>query len=491
MIWLIARVLMFVALLVALDFVFALLVDTEGRVALQIGGMEYPPLTPLEFLAMLALVMLAGFLFFKLMGLAVATVRFLMGDQTALSRFWARAKERRGLESLSAGMVALAEGDLAAAEASARKATRLLGARDLTSLLNAQVAEAKGDLTGAKTHYRLLAKEPETAILGVKGLLTQAVKSGDTDRAVKLAQHAFAIRPRDAAVQQTLFDLQVKGGAWDGARATLAAMARSKTLPDDVARRRGAVVSLEMARAARAAGDKAAALKAADAAVTAAPGLAPAAVFAAEAHAEADEGKKAARILREAWRLAPQPALAEAFAALAPSESPSERRRRFRDLISANETHAESALLAAELAIADHDWSAARKALGALAETNPTHRSLAMMAAVEKSEGAPDSVVRGYLARAITAPRGAHWTCDKCAAAPGHWSAVCPSCGSFDTLDWRETASEPESFQASMLPLIVGDDADKAREDALDDEAVEEAVREAADPRRETADARG
>jgi hypothetical protein len=41
-----------------------------------------------------------------------------------------------------------------------------------------------------------------------------------------------------------------------------------------------------------------------------------------------------------------------------------------------------------------------------------------------------------------------------------------------------------------MLPLIVGDEADKAREDALDDEAAAEAVREAGDNRREAADAR-
>ncbi len=483
MIWLIARVLLFLALLIVADFVFALLVDTQGRVALEFQGVEYPPLTPLEFLLGFSLLMLAAWLLFKLAGLAIATIRFLLGDETALSRFWARAKERRGLEALSTGMVALAEGNLKGAEGAARKATRLLGARDLTSLLNAQIAEAKGDLNGARTHYRLLAKEPETAILGVKGLLTQAVKAGETERAAKLAEHAFAIRPRDAGVQRTLFDLQVKAGNWEGAKATLGAMARAKTLPEDVARRRAAVVALEMARDLRAAGEKVAALKAADEAVSLAPGLAPAAAFAAEAHAEAGDAKKSARILREAWRIAPQPALAEAFAALSPGESPSERRRRFRDLLAANEKSPETALLAADLAIADHDWAAARKALGTLPESSPTHRSLAMMAAVEKGEGGAESVVRAYLARAITAPRGAHWVCDNCAAAPGHWSAVCPSCGSFDALDWRETASEPESFSASMLPLMVDADGDKAREDALDDAAAEEAVREAADAR--------
>ena len=191
-------------------------------------------------------------------------------------------------------------------------------------------------------------------------------------------------------------------------------------------------------------------------------------------------------MIKEAWRQAPQPELAQAFAEIAPDESQTQRRRRFRDLIAVNPEHEESKFLAAELAIGDADWSAARKALGDLPSVKPTHRSLAMMAAIERGEGADDSVVRGYLARAVSAPRGAHWVCDRCAAAPGVWSARCPSCGGFDTLSWRETAEAPEAVGAAMLPLIVGEDAtqtDRAEEDRLDAEAAEEAVREAAPAR--------
>lgn len=479
MVWLILRVLLFVAVVAVIAVGAGVLVDTTGFVSINLAGADYPPLTLVEFAGLVAATMVALFLLYKLAGLTVAALRFVLGDETALSRFWSRAKERRGLEALSRGMVALAEGDHDAAAVAARKATRLLGSMPLTDLLNAQLAEARGDIQQAKRHYRALAKEPSTAMLGVKGLLAQAVKAGETERAMKLAEHAASIRPKDASVQQTLFDLQVRQSNWEGALRTLQALAKGKSLPRDVVARREAVLDLEIARGAKSAGDSRKAREAADAAVRAAPGLSPAAVFAAREHIAIGDVARAAKMLKEAWRQSPQPEIAAAFAELAPDETPAQRRRRFYELIGKNEDHDESRFLAAELAIADNDWREARRALGPLPERKPTHRALAMMAAIERGEGAAEHVVRGYLARAVTAPRGAHWVCDRCAAAPGAWSAVCPNCGGFDTLAWRETAEVEEALAASMLPLMVGTPEDRAEEDRLDAEAAEEAVREA------------
>jgi HemY protein len=478
MIWLVLRVVIFVGVVALVAALASLLVDTSGRVAITWGAYEYPPLSLVEFTLLTVLAMGVLFAVYKLAGLLVAVLRFALGDETALTRYWARAKERKGLEALSKGMVALAEGDAKTAAGHARRATRLLGHRELTDLLNAQIAEALGDVADAKRHYRALAKEPATAMVGVKGLLNQAVKRGETDRALKFAEHAFAMRPKDVEVQQTLLDLQVKGGNWEGALRTLAALVKGKALPKDVADRRQAVVNLERARAAKAAGDTRRAIEAADAAVKTAPGLSPAAVFAARLHIAHGDIGRAGKMLKEAWRQAPQPEIALAFAEISANESPSERRRRFRDLIGANADHEETQFLRAELAIADADWREARKALGDLPSVKPTHRSLALMAAVEKGEGASEAVVRGYLARAVSAPRGAHWKCERCGAAPGGWSAVCASCGGFDTLAWRETAEAADDMADAMLPLIL--DEDREEEDRLDAEAAEEAVRESA-----------
>ena len=41
-------------------------------------------------------------------------------------------------------------------------------------------------------------------------------------------------------------------------------------------------------------------------------------------------------------------------------------------------------------------------------------RALTIMAAIERGEGSSDEVVRGWLTKALPAPRGPQWVCDKC-----------------------------------------------------------------------------
>lgn len=454
MIWLILRVLLFALFLSVIGLGGAYLVDSPGQVAISWRGVEYPPLTHLEFIALIAVVVVGLMVLYKLLRLGSALLRFLLGDETALTRFWNRSKEKRGLEALTRGMIALAEGEPEKAESHAKRAGKMLGQNEMVLLLGAQIAEARGDADGARAQYRLLAKDPRTAVVGVKGLLGQAVRRGEMDKAMKLAEHAVMLKPKDRAVQQGLFELQVRNRDWDGAHKTLEAMVKAKILPNDVVQRRLAVLDYEAARAKHAAGDEAEALALAEDAVAEAPTFPPAAALAARLMAAAGQSRKAQRVLRDVWSEMPHPEIAEAWAALEPDETPAARRRRFRDLIATNPDHLESRLLDAELALADGDLPAARRALGTLPSDEPNQRTLALMGAVEKASGSPEAVVRGYLAKAVTAPRGPHWHCDRCGATPAAWAAVCPSCSGFDTLSWR-ARGEGSGDSSAMLPLLV------------------------------------
>jgi HemY protein len=80
------------------------------------------------------------------------------------------------------------------------------------------------------------------------------------------------------------------------------------------------------------------------------------------------------------------------------------------------------------------------------------------MAAIERGEGASDAVVKGWLARALGAPRGPQWCCDNCQHVHAEWQPVCESCHSFDTLSWRTPADGVVSTPTglAMLPLLIG-----------------------------------
>lgn len=457
MVWSLVKVLLFITLVAALAVGVGILLDTGTGLRLAVAGWEFT-MGPLQAVIVALVVVAVIWILMKVVGLLVATLRFVSGDETAITRYFDRNRERKGYQALADGMLALASGEPRTAMARANRAERYLGRPELTTLLIAQAAEQSGDAARATAAYKELLKDDQTRFVGVQGLLKQTLAEGDTETALKLAEKAYALKPRHPGTQDILLKLQSETADWKGARTTLGAQLRTGTLPKDVYRRRDAVLALQEARVVM---DDNASIEAREAAIEAnrlSPDLIPAAAMAARSLTAKGDRKGAARVLKKAWSAQPHPDLAAAFAEIEPDETPQARIKRFAALVKLKPDHEETQLLQAELAIAAEDFPAARRALGDLPVRHPTRRTLALMAAVERGEGSDDQVVRGWLAKALTAPRGPQWCCDKCQAIHVVWGPVCSNCGGFDTLSWREPpeAAGPSATGAELLPLLVG-----------------------------------
>ena len=454
MLWSLIKILSFVAMVMLISFGAGRLMEAQGGVMIQYAGLE------LSFGALQAALLVLGllvsfWLVLKLLGLVVALLRFINGDETALSRYFDRNRERRGFEALSDGLMALASGDGRDAMAKARKADRLLNRPDLTNLIMAQAAVANGDRQTAKATYKKLLKDPKTRFVGTYGLLQQHLQDGDTEVALKLAEHAFALKPRHGETQDVLLKLQAGREDWRGVRTTLTAKLKHGSLPKDVHKRRDAVFALSQSRDLRAEGKLDEAQIYAVEANRLAPGLVPAALLSAEGRREQKNVKQASRILRAAWQLAPHPDLAAGFAALAPDEASAARLKRFGQFTKGTESHPETKMLMAELYVAMADFDAARQALGDLAKTDPTMRTLTILAAIERGDGADDQSVRRLLTQAISAQRDPQWICDNCGHVHHDWEPVCLNCEAIDSIAWKRPPMS-EAVSPDMLPLIVG-----------------------------------
>jgi HemY protein len=474
MLWSLLKVLFFVAAIAGLTWGAGVLLDTGGGVRIAVAGWEIT-LGPLQAAIGLALLMLGLWLLLKIAGFLVAIIRFLNGDETAISRYFDRNRERKGYQALSESLIALASGEGRTALSRAARAEKYLGRPELTTILTAQAAEMAGDGKRATEAYKALLDNDQTRFVGVRGLMMQKIEEGDSATALKLAEKAIAMKPRHAEVQDALLRLQAEAQDWKGARATLGAKLKSGALPRDVYRRRDAVLALQEARAVM---DDTAPIESREAAIEAnrlSPDLIPAAAMAARSLALAGKKKDATRVLKKAWETRPHPDLAAAFAEIEPEESPQARIKRFRALTDSHPGADETRMLLAELQIAAEDFPAARRALGELATSHPTARSLAIMAAIERGEGSDDAVVRGWLARALTAPRGPQWCCDKCQAIHAQWVPICENCGGFDTLSWREPpeGAGPSPTGAELLPLIVGTPASVSAQSVIDEALID------------------
>ena len=457
MLWSLIKIIAFVAAIAAMAWGAGYLLESQGGIQVTVMGTEYS-FGPLQSVIAVIVLMIAVWLLLKVFSLLVATLKFLNGDETALSRYFDRNRERKGFDALAEGLMALASGEGKIALAKAQKADKYLNKPALTNLLTAQAAELAGDRRKAEETYRKLVTDEATRFVGVRGIMKQKLAEGDTETALKLAEKAFALKPKHAETGDVLLQLQAEKEDWTGARKTLSTKLKNGQLPRDVHKRRDAVLALSEAKEIINEGNDIDAREAAIEANRLSPDLIPAAVMAATGYIEKNKPRNAARLLAKAWSVHPHPDLAAAFAAIAPDEKPAERIKRFAALTKSQPDHPETRMLKSELHIADEDFPAARRALGDLVEKDPTARSVTLMAAIERGEGASDTVVKGWLARALTVSRGPQWICDNCHNIHAEWTPICGNCKSFDTLSWKTPplteVAMPGGVQ--MLPLIVG-----------------------------------
>ncbi|MFW8593781.1 heme biosynthesis protein HemY [Cribrihabitans neustonicus] len=481
MLWSLLKILVFVAIVAVLAFGASLLMETAGGVQITVAGTEYT-LSALQSVIALAVLVLLVWLFFKLLSLLAATLHFLNGDETALSRYFDKNRERKGFKALSDGMMALASGEGRLAMAKAARAEKYLQKPELTDLLTAQAAEMAGDTHKAAEAYKRLLANQSTRFVGVRGIMRQKLSEGDQETARQLAEKALALRPRHEEVQDTLLRLQAQAEDWPGARKTLATKLKTGTLPRDVYKRRDAVLALSASRAILEGSATPEQLDQAIEANRLSPDLVPAAALAARAYVAKGKARPAVRLLKKAWETQPHPDLAQAFAAIEPEESPSARVQRFEHLARLAPHHEETRLVMAELNIVAEDFPEARRWLGDLPDRAPDSRALTLMAAIERGEGADDMVVQGWLTRALTAPRGPQWVCGNCNHIHAEWVPVCEHCSSFDTLAWKrpETPEIANLATAHMLPLITGKPEVPEAEEAPEEDHLPAAAKPAA-----------
>ena len=449
------RIIFFFTIIVVLSFVASHLIESGSEVKLSFNGEEYRFTAIVGLIGLVSLI-IAAWLASKIFGFFIAVFKFFNGSETAISRYFIRNRERKGFESLADGMVALAAGEGKTALKKAAKAERYMIRPVLTQLISAQAAEMSGDNKRALKYYKELLKNDRTRFVGIQGLMKQKMSEGETDTALKLAEKAFALCPTHAATLETLFALQTEKQEWSGARKTIEAKVKAHILPRDVGRHRNSVLLLADARRLIDDGEIPSGKEAALRANALSPGLIPSAVLAAEMHLLDNNKRTATKILKKAWGGTPHPDLARAFADIEPDETPVARLKRFNELFRVNYDASETRMLQAELMLNAEDFPGARRAIGSLAEAKPTSRSLAIMAAIEKGEGAKDVVVRGWLTKALSASRGPQWICESCNKIHTAWAPKCDNCAGFDTMDWK---TPPESDvlgeNTTMLPLMT------------------------------------
>jgi HemY protein len=336
-------------------------------------------------------------------------------------------------------MVAVAAGDAGEAQRHARLAEKLLEEPPLTRLLSAQAAQLAGDREAARRYFAAMLDDPQMAFLGLRGLLMQSLKDGDSTQALAYAEQAFQKRPDTPWVVRSLFDMQARVGKWREAQETLQTGLKRKIVEAERGRVLSALLLVERSRAAERGGADQDAMDHAKAAIALAPEREPVAYRYAELLIKRGEGRKAMKAIDRAWPASPHPDLAQLYLAAAGEKDPLKRVQALNRLTAHNPDDLDSRIALARECLEARLWGEARRhlvAAGAEKPEAPT-RLCRLMADLEEQEYGDGEKVRRWLARAADSPGDRQWRCRSCDAVRDRWVAVCESCGAFGTSDWR------------------------------------------------------
>ncbi|MCJ2140861.1 heme biosynthesis protein HemY [Methylobacterium sp. E-066] len=447
------RALAFLALLALAAFGAVWIADRPGTVTVVWNGYQIGTSLAVALVGVIAAAIVLGLLW--------AIVRGVIGLPDALVRGSAERRRAKGFSALSRGMVAVGSGDPLAARRYAGDAERLLGPEPLTLLLKAQAAQISGDRDAAESAFQRMVDDPETRVLGLRGLFVEARRREDETAARAYAVEAARLAPSVTWANEAVLEAHSADGDWASA---LEAVERRSSLGliDKATARRQRAVLLTAIAGEREAGEPELAAERVLQAVKLAPDLVPAACIAGRLLGRRGDLRKAAKVVEAAWKANPHPDLATVYLGLRTGDSVRDRLARAETLAKLSSWDPESRLAVAQAALDARDYGRAREALKPLLADRPTVRSSLMMAAIEEAEhGAASGQAREWLSRAARAPRDPVWIADGIAS--DTWAPVSPITGRLDAFAWREPpntlapsvpAVEPEEPEAPQHVLV-------------------------------------
>lgn len=168
-------------------------------------------------------VALVGLLAFLLLSIGVYRVySAITHAPKTLNKYNAQRRNAKGQRALSLGMTAVAAGDAKVAAYQAYRAQKFLGedsknSGGLVLLLDAQAHRLNGDEAAANKSFAALIQNPETAFLGVRGLLQAALDHEQYDKARDYAEEALRLHPKQPWILRIVYDLEVRDQNWSAA----------------------------------------------------------------------------------------------------------------------------------------------------------------------------------------------------------------------------------------------------------------------------------
>jgi HemY protein len=345
------------------------------------------------------------------------------------------SKMQQGQDQLTRGLIAIAAGNATEAGRLAVAARKNVGNSIAAQWLQAQAAQLAGDRRAAQEIFRALALREESAVLGYRGLITEAKRAGSWEEVDRLLTELHSKKPATPWLSLMRMESAARRRQWGEAESALSHAIAARLLDSDSGRRTRAALRIAASRAAASIDDKQAALQAAEQAVKQTPDWLPALINLADVLSATGHNRAVMRLIERAWKTQPHPQFA--YLVRRRAENPLDAFKQTERLCRSNESVLESRKALAEAALAADIWGEARRhLLASVADRSATQGVYKMLARLERRERGDERAAAAWLTKASEAAPDPVWLCRVCGEAHEDWQPVCTPCGSFDSIEW-------------------------------------------------------
>ena len=371
----------------------------------------------------------------------------------------------KALKALTQGFAAVAVADNKKARQAAQEAQKLLAdhthGKELALILSAEAAQLEGNHALAGKHFVQLLENKTTQFIAIKGLLVVAQQEGDKEKALELAEKAYHLRPNAKGIPRALLQLYKRMGKWSEAQLFLDRYSMRKRITlagqseEFDIKREKAIIAYMRAVAYRQENYIKKALALALEAHEAQPGFLPASMLAAELALQLGNKRRAATVIKYAWKTLPVQALGDIYLDMYPGEKPKKSVQRVLKLVALQPEHSESHRLAAQAYLQAGEIGQARKEAEKAIISGETVSLCQLMAEIESKDetGRPDKVARWQEHEDHTLSDPV-WKCYSCQHELDSWQVVCPECDALDSITWSVMhgyGQEQEEVDALLL----------------------------------------
>lgn len=344
----------------------------------------------------------------------------------------------KGLKELTYSVASLAVADSKNAELHTRKAEKWLGATPLTLLLSAQIARSQGNDSKTRQLLEHMLDHAETEYLAARLLSDAASKQQLLPKALELAERAHTVNPKEWASTIAMVSLHIKLRQWQEALQAIHKASRKASVRRSEIRHLQGLVHMAWGSDLLEKEHHEEALSHAHLCQKLLPDFTPATTFAARVYLANEQAGKAQKVILGAWKNLPHPDLTALLEKTLAGEPKAKQLKWVQKLAAAFPAHAESQIALATIASLHQEWELARKSLKAAMAIEETARACKMMAEIEQKEFSDFDAAGRWAAKSANASLDPSWVCDACGQAASHWEVHCPTCGSFDTLMWKQ-----------------------------------------------------